>query len=195
MEDVVYKDGRTIRDMIDQARKSPIRDMIEDQTKETEVLFADMFLEVVRYHTLSESAKKKEEERVKREALLSQLRAVASVSILGEKIESQGDDQTQVITIEVVNKSAQEIKGIEGRFLIKDVFGRTFVQLPIRIVNSIAPGQTYTYERKRPFDPADSLTYRVQKKFHDEINSLDFMWEPKAVAYSDGTLVELPDSK
>ena len=170
----VYKDGWTLRDALDQARK--------DKAAQD-----------------AETAKKKEEEKLKREALLRQrlkeLKEVASIRILGEKIESQGDDQMQVFTIEIVNNSSKEIKGIKGRFLVKDVFDKIFVQLPIRVTSPIAPGQTYTYERKRPFDPADSLTYRLQEKLHDEMASLDFMWNPKAVVYSDGTLVELLDSK
>ena len=166
LEKYVYMDGWTLRDALDQARK-------KKAAKD------------------AEAEKKKKEKLDKQAAILNQLKKTVSLRILGERISTLGDDEIQVFVVEVANKSDKEIVGVEGRFLVKDVFGKAFVQLPIRVVKRIGPRQIYTYERNRPFDRGS----RSQTKLHDEVDSHTFVWEPASIAFSDGTVVKLADDE
>ena len=166
IEKYVYKSGWTLRDALDQARKKKAAKAAEAETK-------------------------KKKRMAKRTAILKQLKTAVSVKILAESISTQDGDELQVFVVEVANESHKEIVGVEGRFLVKDVFGKAFVQLPIRVVKRIGPRQNYTYKRKRPFD----RTSRSQTKLHDEFDSLDLIWEPKSIAFSDGTVIKLAEKE
>lgn len=153
------------------------------------------------------TAKKKEEDEAKalkeklkaeQEAVMKQIREAVSVALISKKVESERGysgiemDRKLVVSIGYKNNGSKDIAAVKGEVRIVDLLGDEVTGLVISNNDTIKVGGTSVWKGSKSL--RFSMNSSADEKFANlPDDKFKVIWLPKAIAFTDGTKLSVPD--